>query len=269
VSNDWERVSNLFGAVRLLDEPVRRAFLDVACSGNSALRRDIESLLAADAVEDDFLAAPAWSAATNADGGDSLLLPGQVLKDRYEIDAEHSSGGQSVVYLATDRVLSRRVVIKVMRTAPAYHLFLKARFEAEMHALSRIDHPAVIGIHDVGVLDDGAPFLVIQYVDGVSVRELLRNGPVDRRQIARIVRAVGAALSVIVVAFTIDVTVVPAGIPVPETGIPLNSAPVLGKFVTVVLPAVRVPREVSIRTCCPEWSISVTWQRSASGQGAP
>jgi len=195
VSNDWERVSNLFGAVRLLDEPVRRAFLDVACSGNSALRRDIESLLAADAVEDDFLAAPAWSAATNADGGDSLLLPGQVLKDRYEIDAEHSSGGQSVVYLATDRVLSRRVVIKVMRTAPAYHLFLKARFEAEMHALSRIDHPAVIGIHDVGVLDDGAPFLVIQYVDGVSVRELLRNGPVDRRQIARIVRAVGAALS--------------------------------------------------------------------------
>ena len=192
LTNEWDRVSNLFGAVRLLDEPARLAFLDVACSGNSALRREIESLLAADAVDDDFLKPLAGA---DTDASQSILLPGEVLKDRYEIEERHGSGGQSTVYRATDRVLSRRVVIKVMRGAPGHNLLLKARFEREMQALSRIDHPAVIGILDVGILDDGASFLVIQYVDGVSLRELLQQGPVETRRAARIVRAVGAALS--------------------------------------------------------------------------
>jgi serine/threonine protein kinase len=194
VTNEWDRVSNLFGAVRLLDEPARLAFLDAACSGESSLRRQIESLLAADAVHDDFLERLEQPAA-EAEVPQSILLPGHVLKGRYEIEERHGSGGQSIVYRATDLVLSRRVVIKVMSGVPGHHLLLKQRFEREMQALSRIDHPAVIGILDVGVLDDGAPFLVIQYVDGVSVRELLQHGPLDRRQVARIVRAVGAALS--------------------------------------------------------------------------
>src|SRR6185436_2579045 len=189
--------SNLFAAVRLLDEPVRRAFLDTACSGNSALRRDIESLLAADAVQDDFLEGPAWPAATNADARRPILLPGQVLTDRYEIEAHHSSGGQSIVYRAIDRVLSRRVVIKVMRGAPAHNLFLKARFEREMQALSRIDHPAVVGILDVGSLDDGAPFLVVQHVEGVSLRQLLEHGPLATARAIPMVRAIGAALSAV------------------------------------------------------------------------
>lgn len=196
VTYDWDRVSNLFGAVRLLDEPARLAFLDAVCSDDTALRQQIESLLAADAVHDDFLE-PLGPAVAAADALESILLPGHVLKDRYEIEERHGSGGQSIVYRATDRVLSRRVVVKVMRGASAHNLILKARFENEMQSLSRIDHPAVIGIFDVGVLDDGSPFLVIPYVDGVSVRELLQSGPPDRPRVARIVRAVGAALSAV------------------------------------------------------------------------
>jgi len=197
MTNDWDKVSDLFAAVRLLDGPARSAFLDSACSGDSALRAQIESLLAADAVHDDFLEPLGRLPVVDLDCPSSILVPGQVLKDRYEIEERHDSGGQSIVYRATDRVLSRRVVVKVMRGAPARNARLAARFEGEMQSLSRIDHPAVIGILDVGVLDDGAPFLVIQYVDGVSVRELLQQGPVDRSQVARIVRAVGAALSAV------------------------------------------------------------------------
>jgi serine/threonine protein kinase len=195
VTNEWDRVSNLFGAVRLLDEPARLAFLDAACSGQRSLRLQIESLLAADAVHDDFLE-PLVQPAAETDAPQSILLPGHLLKGRYEIEERQGSGGQSILYRATDRVLSRRVVVKVMGGVPGSHLLLKQRFEREMQALSRIDHPAVIGILDVGVLDAGTPFLVIQYVDGISVRELLQQAPLDRRQVARIVRAVGAALSV-------------------------------------------------------------------------
>jgi eukaryotic-like serine/threonine-protein kinase len=193
MTNEWDRVTNLFAAVRLLDEPARVAFLDAACPGESSLRGQIESLLAADAVHDGFLEELEPPAA-DRDAPHSILSPGHVLKGRYEIEERHGSGGQSIVYRATDRVLSRRVVVKVLSGLPGYHLLLKQRFEREMQALSRIDHPAVVGILDVGVLDDGAPFLVIQYVDGVSVRELLQQGRLDRRQVARILRAVGAAL---------------------------------------------------------------------------
>jgi len=195
VSHDWEKISNLFAAVRLLDEPARPAFLDAACSGDGALRTQVESLLAADGVHDDFLEPLGRLPAVEVDAPVSILVPGQVLKDRYEIEGRHNAGGQSIVYRATDRVLSRRVVVKVMRGAPAHNALLAARFEAEMQSLSRIDHPAVIGILDVGVLDDGAPFLVIQYVDGASVRELLQQGPIDRGRVTAIVRGVGAALS--------------------------------------------------------------------------
>jgi len=197
VTGDWERVSGLFGAARLLDDTGRRAFLEVACGADPALRREIDALLAADVVDDGFLDPVVRVTLTDTPSPRALLSPGQVLKDRYEIEGPHGAGGQSVVYRAIDRLLTRHVVIKVMRGDPAHHSRLRARFEDEMRALSRVEHPAVVGILDVGALHDGAPFLVIQYIDGVSVRELLRGGSPDRERIIRIVRTIGAALSAV------------------------------------------------------------------------
>lgn len=191
----WERVTSLFEAGRALDDAARAAFLDAACGSDTNLRSEIEALLAADAVDDNFLAASPYAAIVAAvDAVHQPLPQGLVLKDRYVVDQPFGSGGQAHVYRAVDRVLSRPVVLKVMRATGGQNVLLRRRFEQERQALSRIDHPAVVGIFDVGELDDGSPFLVIQYIDGVSLRAVLQDGPVEHTRCARIVSAIGAAL---------------------------------------------------------------------------
>src|SRR5262245_26195500 len=160
----WDRVTALFGATRALDPADRTAFLDVACRTDSALRAEVEALLESDA-DDSFLEQPPDTVAGAALSAlPNLLGPGWLLKDRYRIERPLSQGGQGLVFQATDEVLSRPVVVKVMRADARGNRWLKSRFEHEMEALSRISHPGVVGILDVGDLADGSPFLVIEHI---------------------------------------------------------------------------------------------------------
>jgi serine/threonine protein kinase len=199
-SDRWERISSLFAEARALHGDARDSFLTLACKDDDALRAEVEALLAADTPEDGFLENPPWSDAAHSavEGltGAPGLASGQVLKDRYLIDRELSMGGQARVYRAHDQHLAMRdVVIKVMRAEGRRNHWLKSRFEKEMQALARIDHPGVVGILDVGELEDGSPFLVIQYIPGVSLRELLSHGPLAPARAAGILRQMGSALS--------------------------------------------------------------------------
>jgi len=194
----WERITALFGAARDLSPDDREAFLDVACADDTRLRRDVEALLNDASADDGFLDQPVIGAGLI----DKLsiayaLAPGVLLKNRYQIQGLLGAGGQADVYLATDTLLSRHVVIKVVRVDADAKDALKASFEDEKRVLARIDHPAVVGILDVGSLENGIPYLVIQHVDGLSLRELLQRGPLDVVRAARIVREVGRALSAV------------------------------------------------------------------------
>jgi hypothetical protein len=126
--------------------------------------------LADSSREDSFLAEPAWAGALPTLMPAASLDPGDLLKERYRVEASVAGGGQAVVYRSTDITLSRPVIVKLMRGSGRQNQLLKVRFEQEMRALSLIDHPGVIGILDVGELTDGCPFLVIQYINGVSSR---------------------------------------------------------------------------------------------------
>ncbi len=199
VNDRWERISSLFTAARALDGDERDSFLTLACEGDGALRAEVEALLSGDTPDDGFLEDPPWSPLGQSvvEGLTSAarLTSGQVLGNRYRIDRELATGGQALVYLAHDQHLAMRpVVIKVMRVEGRRSHWLKARFEQEMHALARIDHSGVVGILDVGELEDGSPFLVIQYVPGVSLSELLSQGPIPPARAAEILRQMGSAL---------------------------------------------------------------------------
>jgi serine/threonine protein kinase len=191
VSERWERVTSLFGAARALDVPARDWFLRAAC-GDDELRAEVEALLAADVSHDGFLEDPPWARlAPSSDVGPAL---GAVLKGRYRVESELAVGGQALVYLAEDQALRRPVVIKVMRAEGRRIRSLKSRFQQEMRALARIDHPGVVGILDVGDLDDGSPFLVIQHIPGRSLREVLAQEPIPPTRAAAILRQMGSAL---------------------------------------------------------------------------
>lgn len=123
---------------------------------------------------------------------------GALLKDRYLIEGELGRGGIGVVYLARDtQLMNRRVVIKVLleESGNALHNpWFKKKFEQEIEALIRLDHPGIVGVLDVGTMPDGKEFFVMQFVEGSSLRKLVK-GQMDFAQVARIVRQVGQALT--------------------------------------------------------------------------
>lgn len=195
MSANWEQVTAIFGASRLLGAETRRQFLDAACAQDVLLRERVEALLSAD-VDDGFLEQAPLAAWAEAFGrGDQVLSAGEVVKQRYRIVRRLAEGGQALVYAAEDQLLNRIVVMKVMRGSPGDNAVLRKRFEREMQALARIEHPGVVGIIDVGELTGGSPFLIVQFVDGESLRELMRREPLSPRRVATIVRQVGAALA--------------------------------------------------------------------------
>ena len=190
----WEQITRLFHAAGALDGGVRRAFLDAACASDAAMRREIESLL--DHHRDDgFLAGPAFP--TLADRLRQAVAgpePGEVLQNRYRLETRLASGGQAMVYRALDQSLSRPVVVKILRAEGRHDQRLQRRLRQESEALARIDHPGVVGLLDMGELADGSPFLVVQFIEGETLRKALGSGPLGRTRTAAILRQAGSAL---------------------------------------------------------------------------
>ncbi len=123
-------------------------------------------------------------------------LLGQLLGGRYFIDRELGQGGVGVVYLARDRKLhDKPVVIKVLLDKSLQNSWVVQKFQQEKEALARVDHPGVVGILDTGELADGKPYLVMQYVDGVTLRSQVKpeGMPLDRA--AEILKQIGRALA--------------------------------------------------------------------------
>jgi class 3 adenylate cyclase/tRNA A-37 threonylcarbamoyl transferase component Bud32 len=119
---------------------------------------------------------------------------GELLAGRYRVERELGSGGFGTVYLAHDeKLVSKAVVVKVLNHLNADAWVLR-KFRQEIEALARIDHPGVVAVFDEGQTDQGAPFLVMQFVDGVTLRRLIKPGGMDLRLAAAIVRQIGSAL---------------------------------------------------------------------------
>jgi len=124
------------------------------------------------------------------------MSPAIVWKDRYEIERPLGRGGMSAVFLAKDRqLLSKYVVIKVLLEEMSEDEWVRQKFQQEMEALARIDHPGVVGVLDTGQTPEGKQFLVMQYVDGETLRQVLDQGRMDFARSAGIVRQVGQALA--------------------------------------------------------------------------
>ncbi len=123
-------------------------------------------------------------------------LIGQVLNGRYLIQHEIKRGGMGVVYLALDQQLhSRRVVIKVLLDEAFQSEYVVQKFRQEVEALSRIDHPGIIGIIDAGELQNGKPFIIMQYVEGVTLRSAINPEGMNLERTAELLKQIGRALA--------------------------------------------------------------------------
>lgn len=105
------------------------------------------------------------------DSDDPLI--GKLLAGRYAIERRLGQGGMGAVYLATQALVERKVVVKVMRSDTDADEVVRGRFLREARAASRVTHPNVITIYDFGYTDEGMAYLVMELVDGPSLADIM------------------------------------------------------------------------------------------------
>ncbi|MGV4988606.1 protein kinase domain-containing protein [Streptomyces sp. NRAIS4] len=117
-----------------------------------------------------------------------------ILGGRYELVEKLGQGGMGTVHRGVDQRLRRTVAVKLLSSALAHDPQSRARFRREAHAVAALNHPAVATIHDVGEEphpDGPRPYLVMEYVQGATLAEVLRDGPLP------VADAVNAACAVL------------------------------------------------------------------------
>ena len=112
---------------------------------------------------------------------------------RYQIERKLGAGGMGEVYLAQDSLLGRRVALKRVHPAIVRDEQAKARFLREARALAGLNHPNIAILYEVGEAD-GLPFLVMEYIDGKSLRDEVARGPLLQERLLEIACQIAAAI---------------------------------------------------------------------------
>ncbi|HEX8281442.1 MAG TPA: serine/threonine-protein kinase, partial [Chthoniobacterales bacterium] len=165
----WQRVKEIVADASERAPKERAHFIAAACVDDTALRREVESIVSqsADALERcaERIAAPAAS-------HDPVI--GTRL-GAYEVISEIGRGGMGAVYLArrADREFEKQVAIKVLKRGTDTDEVLR-RFRAERQILARLEHPNIARLIDAGTTPDGLPYFVMEHVEGVPITEFAR-----------------------------------------------------------------------------------------------
>ncbi len=188
----WSRIEQLYHQAAALGGVDRVAFLTRECAGDQGLRVQIESLLEEDASGGSFLEEPALAIAARLVAGEIPVLTGRAFGP-YQIEGLLGAGGMGDVYRARDTVLGRDVAIKILPEAFNEDPERLARFEQEAQFLASLSHPNIAAIYGVHAAD-GIRGLVLELVDGETLAERIRRGPLPLHDAARIARQIGEAL---------------------------------------------------------------------------
>ena len=117
-----------------------------------------------------------------------------VISGRYLIRELLGEGGMGSVYLAEHTHMKKRVALKLLHPEMSDNPEVSARFEREAMAAAHIEHPNVAAATDFGKTEDGAFFLVLEYVEGTSLRDALAGDPISVARCLRITRQIALAL---------------------------------------------------------------------------
>lgn len=189
----WHKIQSLFHDAADLPEAQQRTFLDTACGNDRELVVEVLAMLHQDAsgrsVLDRNISDIAHETLTKS-VPESLILkefgPYRILKLLGE-------GGMGVVYLAERDDLGTQVAVKILRDAwisPAR----RERFASEQRTLAQLNHPLIARLYDADTLDDGTPWFVMEYVDGVPLTQYCREHNCSVEQRLQLFRSVCEAV---------------------------------------------------------------------------
>jgi eukaryotic-like serine/threonine-protein kinase len=184
----WQQVKDLFEQARGLSPEQQRAFLDAECGPDGEVRREVEALLATPEPEEGFLETSPLA------GGMLDRYIGRRL-GAYEVIRRVGSGGTSTVYQAVrrDGQYEQSVAIKVVRAGMDRDFILR-RLRTERQILAGLSHPGIAHLLDGGATEEGTPYLVMEFIDGVPVTEYCEHHGLSVRQRLAIFEQICAAV---------------------------------------------------------------------------
>ena len=200
----WAEIERLYHAVLEQDADKRDAFLTDACADDDRLREEVESLLRYGDKAGDFLGSPETaeltvqlsSVANAVRRLHEPHVPGRFIGHSfgpYEVTTLIAAGGMGEVYRAVDRRLDRTVAVKILPEHLAADPERRERFGREAKIVSTLTHPHICALYDVGV-QDGVPFLVMEYIDGETLEARIQRCPVPWPQSLDYLRQIADAL---------------------------------------------------------------------------
>lgn len=189
----WKQIDDLFQAALDLDPEKRSSFLEKACSGDEALRKEVETLLDSDRDAQSFIESPAlqqlaadkysttikrakWLQSSRS----ARLTPGESIGP-YKVLSLIGAGGMGEVYRASDPRIGREVAIKILPSHFSQDSDRMRRFEQEARATGLINHPNILVIYDTGT-EKGSPYLVSELLQGELLRQKLKGNPLSIRK---------------------------------------------------------------------------------------
>jgi non-specific serine/threonine protein kinase/serine/threonine-protein kinase len=169
---NWETVKDLLHQAMQLAPEERPRFLDEACSSDSELRAEVESLLLAnEAVRSSFLQSPPQEADLNRIDSAGVPEAGQIFSQRFQLVRKLGEGGMGQVWLAEQTSPVRRQVALKLIKAGMYDESVVQRFQSERQSLAIMDHPAIAKVFDAGATPQGQPYFVMEYVPGQPITD--------------------------------------------------------------------------------------------------
>jgi len=187
----WRRVESLFHEALAIPLEERASFLHVACSTDPALYREVESLLLHEGLASSFLESDGAGTETATITRDPVPAGERI--GPYTVMDPLGAGGMGEVYRAHDQRLDRHVAIKFLSHRMAIDAVSLERFEREARAASALNHPNICTVHDVGEFQ-GRPYLVMELLEGQSLKERIAKTPLVAAEVNSIAQQVCAAL---------------------------------------------------------------------------
>lgn len=221
-SEDWPRIEELLNRALGLGPDARRGLLEEVGASEPELRREVESLLACEARLDGFLDATALALSADmlAAGDGEAARAGQLFGP-YRILREVGRGGMGAVFLAerADGAFEQQVALKIVRRSFA-DADLMRRFRRERQILASLNHPHIARLLDGGLSQDGEPFLVMEYVEGVRIDDYCDEQKLSTRARLRLFLSVCQAVAYAHQHLIIHRDIKPSNVLVTSEGVP-------------------------------------------------
>lgn len=213
----WKQALDHLDQALLLAPPEREQLLNSIGQQDAELRRTVSQLLEAHSSGEsgNFMESPPWSYQP-IESNPQVLIGKRI--GAYKLTQYLAKGGMGIVYLAerADKTFRRRVAVKIINADTGLSLY--NRFRREVQILADLNHPNLVLLYDAGRMGDGRPFLVMEYVEGETLREwLIQRGPMTPAQTVDVIKQAAAGLQAAHEAGVIHRDIKPANIAVTES----------------------------------------------------